>query len=487
MTAASETPFADTLAALATRVPDRSAVVGPDRTISFAELDDRSTRLAHCYAELGVTTGSMVTIALPNSSEFFESMWAAWKLGAIPQPVSARLPSIERAAIIELADASLVVGVEPGESGGRPTVPIGFEPPDGTSTEALPRAIAPAWKAPTSGGSTGRPKLVVAGTRAVTELITPGAALFRIEPDGTMLIPAPLYHSGPMFLSAVALLLGNTIVVTGRFDAEESLRLVEEHQVTWMYAVPTMMQRIWRLPEHVRTKYDVSSLTTVLHSAAPCPAWLKQAWIDWLGDAVFEIYGGTEGLAMTAITGNEWLAHPGSVGRCIFGEMRILDDDGNDVPPGTTGGIWMRPGEDVPPTYRYVGADARVRAGWESLGDLGRMDEDGYLYIADRDTDMILVGGANVYPAEVEAALDAHPAVVSSCVIGLPHEDLGNVPHAIVQLDGDVSDDDLMAHLRERLVTYKLPRSIERSVTPLRDDAGKVRRSALRAERVAAR
>jgi bile acid-coenzyme A ligase len=166
--------------------------------------------------------------------------------------------------------------------------------------------------------------------------------------------------------------------------------------------------------------------------------------------------------------------------------MRILDDDGTEVAPGTIGGIWMRPGEDAPPTYRYIGADARRRAGWESLGDLGYMD-DGYLYIADRETDMILVGGANVYPAEVEAALEAHTAVVSSCVIGLPHEDLGNVPHAIVQLDGNVTDDDLMAHLRERLARYKLPRSIERSTTPLRDDAGKVRRSALRAERVDAR
>jgi bile acid-coenzyme A ligase len=287
-----------------------------------------------------------------------------------------------------------------------------------------------------------------------------------------------------MYLSAVALLLGNTIVVMGRFDAEETLRLVEQHRVTWMYAVPTMMQRIWRLPERVRTKYDLSSLATVLHSAAPCPRWLKQAWVEWRGDAVFEIYGGTEGLAMTAIAGDDWLTHPGSVGRCIFGEMRVLDDDGKDVAPGTVGGSWMRPGEGAEPTYRYIGADARRREGWESLGDLGYMDGDGYLYIADRDTDMILVGGANVYPAEVEAALDAHPAVVSSCVIGLPHEDLGNVPHAIVQLDRECSDDELLNHLRAHLVTYKLPRSFERSDAPLRDDAGKVRRSALRAERV---
>ena len=221
--------------------------------------------------------------------------------------------------------------------------------------------------------------------------------------------------------------------------------------------------------------------------AAPCPPWLKQAWIDWLGpQKVHELYAGTELQAATVITGTEWLAHRGSVGRTVLGEIEIRDLDGRPVSPGEEGEIWMRRGPGAPPPYRYIGAAARSAAdGWESLGDIGRADADGYVYITDRLTDMILIGGANVYPAEIEAALDEHPAVQSSCVIGLPHEDLGNIPHAIVELSEPVPDEHLIAHLRQRLAPHKLPRVIERTTTPLRDDAGKVRRSALRAERIA--
>jgi bile acid-coenzyme A ligase len=232
---------------------------------------------------------------------------------------------------------------------------------------------------------------------------------------------------------------------------------------------------------------DVSSLEVAFHLAAPCPAWLKQAWIEWLGpEKVVELYGGTELQAVTVISGTEWLAHAGSVGRAVLGEIEIRDPEGHPVPVGREGEIWMRRGPDAASPYRYIGATARSAAdGWESLGDIGKVDADGYVYITDRLADMILVGGANVYPAEIEAALDEHPAVQSCCVIGLPDEDLGNIPYAIVELSGPASDEDLTAHLRRRLAPYKLPRVIERATTPLRDDAGKVRRSALRAERSA--
>ena len=177
-----------------------------------------------------------------------------------------------------------------------------------------------------------------------------------------------------------------------------------------MYAVPTMMQRIWKLPEDERTRYDLSSLDVVFHLAAPCPDWLKRAWIEWLGpEKVWELYAGTEAQAVTVIKGDEWLEHPGSVGRPIVGEMKILDPDGNELPPGEQGEVFMRPPEGVT-TYRYIGAEAKSLDGWESLGDMGWMDEDGYLYLGDRTADMILSGGANIYPAEIEAALDAHPA-----------------------------------------------------------------------------
>ena len=249
-----------------------------------------------------------------------------------------------------------------------------------------------------------------------------------------------------------------------------------------------MMSRIWRLPEEVRARYDVSSLKTVWHLAAPCPAWLKEEWINWLGpDVVMELYGGTEGQARTIITGTRMAdASRARSAACMSsGEMKAVDAQGRDLPAGETGEIYMRRAADVPPTYRYIGAEARTLPdGWESLGDIGWFDEEGYLYLADRRTDMILVGGANVYPAEIEAAIDEHPLVQSSAVIGLPDDDLGNRIHAIVQARGTLTADDLGKHLAERLVVYKRPRSIEFVSEPLRDDAGKVRRSALREERI---
>jgi len=314
------------------------------------------------------------------------------------------------------------------------------------------------------------------------------AEFWQIRGDDVVLMPGPLYHNGPFITVFAALQVGVPVIIMTKFDAEATLKLIAEHRVSWIYLVPTMMSRIWRLPE--RTRHDVSSLKTVWHLAAPCPPWLKEEWIGWLGaDAIMELYGGTEGQARTVITGREWLAHKGSVGRVYQGgEMKAVDAEGRDLPLGETGEIYMRWGPDVAPTYRYVGAKARtLPGGWESLGDIGWFDADGYLYLADRRTDMILVGGANVYPAEVEAAIDEHALVQSSAVIGLPDDDLGNRIHAIVQARGELSADELERHLSGRLVIYKRPRSFEFVSEPLRDDAGKVRRSALREERIAAR
>jgi bile acid-coenzyme A ligase len=282
-----------------------------------------------------------------------------------------------------------------------------------------------------------------------------------------------------------SLATGARVVLMPRFDALSALQLIERNRVSWLYAVPTMMHRIWRLPSAQREAIDVSSLNMVFHNGAPCPPWLKRAWIEWLGpEKIRELYAATEGHAATVITGDEWLEHEGSVGRPVAGEIRILGPDGHELPTGETGEVWMRPREGREPPYEYVGATARRRGGWETVGDLGRFDSDGYLYLADRDTDMILVGGANVFPAEVEAALDEHPAVMSSCVIGLPDDDLGDRVHALVQLRGRVTDEQLTGFLSERLVRYKLPRTYERVAAPLRDDAGKVRRTALREERL---
>jgi bile acid-coenzyme A ligase len=272
-----------------------------------------------------------------------------------------------------------------------------------------------------------------------------------------------------------------------RFDAEATLAWIERFRIDYAILVPTMMNRIWRLGAEARSRYDLSSLRIVLHLGAPCPEWLKQNWIDWLGpERIHELYGGTESLGNTWITGTEWLSHRGSVGKMMPGaELRILDERGDEVAPGVIGEVYLRPTASSGAAYSYIGAEARSRDGWESLGDMGRVDEEGYLYLTDRRTDMIVTGGANVYPAEVEAALEAHPSVSSSAVIGLPDDDLGQRVHAIVQCRDDVDEDALRAHLAEHLVRYKIPRSIEYVETPLRDEAGKVRRSALREERIA--
>lgn len=476
------TPVGVGLDALAAADPDAPAVSCAGVTLRRGELAARSNRFARELARRGVREGDLVTIGLPNGVAFYVATVAAWKLGAVPQPVSARLPAAELAALIEIADPAVVVGLDAGPA--RPWLPVGFEPDPAVSDAPLPPATPPSWKAPTSGGSTGRPKIIVAGGAGTTEVVTARAGALRIAPDEVFLVTAPLYHNAPFMFSLIALVAGGRVVVMERFDAADVLRHVAEHRVTWLYAVPTLMGRMLRLPDDVRAAADLSSVRTLLHVGAPCPEHVKRGWLDWLGPSkILELYAGTESIAVCMIDGEDWLRHPGSVGRPTSGELMIADEDLRPLPVGQVGEVWMRPPAGAR-TYRYLGARARERDGWESIGDMGRLDAEGYLYLADRREDMILVGGANVYPAEVEAALEEHPAVASSAVIGLPDDDLGNTVHAIVHATAPVSDAELAAHLRERLAPHKLPRGFERSAEPLRDATGKIRRSALRAARL---
>ena len=477
-------PIGQVIREMAQRDPERPAVTFEGETISRLELERRSNRLARAYRELGVRQNDFVTIALPNGIHYYETTIAIWKLGATPQPVSAKLPFLEREAIVELANPSLVVGVEGGTHGERQCVGVDWVPSADLSDAPLEEdLIAQHYKAMTSGGSTGRPKLIVSAQPGEMD---PSEEALGIINDRTHLVPGPLYHNGPFAFSMGSLLRGNHLVVLPRFDALEALRLIERHSVDYVLLVPTMMHRIWRLPREQRESFDLSALRVVLHLAAPCPEWLKQEWIDWLGpERIFELYGGTEAQGATWIDGVEWLEHRGSVGKPSEGcQMRILDDKGQELAPGEVGEIFILPDTGPGTTYHYLGAEAKKRDGWESLGDMGWKDEDGYLYLADRHTDMILSGGANIYPAEVEAAIDAHPAVRSSAVIGLPDEDLGQRVHALVDAPMGIDEQDLLNHLAERLVRYKIPRSVEVTDEPLRDDAGKVRRSALRTERL---
>jgi bile acid-coenzyme A ligase len=468
---------------LANQSPDAPAVTCEDQTISRSQLVDMGGNLAVYLQSKGVKEGDMVTVAVPNSLDWFIAYVAIWKLGATPQPISSRLPQREFDALIDLANPSAIIGAAEGSVDGRTCIPLGFRAPQG-EWRSLPDKVSAAWKAPTSGGSTGRPKLIVSGDPA---LIDPDQDTpFAMGAEGAIIMPGPLYHNGPAVWSCQALLAGHHVVLLPRFDAEKTLAAIEQHRGTTMYAVPTMMKRIWRLPEEVRLSYDLSSLRVVWHLAEPCPEWLKQVWIDWLGpERIYELYAGTEAQTATIITGTEWLAHKGSVGRAMPGTVQITDEDGNEVPVGEMGEVWMRSPRDTP-TYKYIGATARTReGGWESLGDMGRLDADGYLYLGDRSSDMILSGGANIYPAEVEAALQEHPAVQSCAVIGIPDEDKGNNIHAIIEADASaLSEDELKTFLGERLVVYKIPRTFEFVDFALRDDSGKVRRSALRAERV---
>ena len=468
--------------------PDAPAVSCGAQTLSYAELHRRTNRICRALKSLGVKQGELVTLGLPNSVGFVEACYGIWKAGATPQPVSFRLPIGELQAIIELAKTPIVIA----DFSHQVAVPL-------LSVEALlgmsdddsdvPDLVPPISKAPTSGGSTGRPKLILAGQPGVTARDSGQIGVWRMAADDIAVLPAPMYHNAGFGMMMGATTIRCHLIVMPRFDPEATLAEIEGRRATWTYLVPTMMNRIWRLPDDVRAKYDISSLRTLWHLAAPCPPWLKEAFIHWVGpEVVMELYAGTEAQAVTIISGAEWLTHRGSVGKVTAGEMVIVGEDGQPLPAGETGEIYMRRPPGAPPTYKYIGATAKtLEGGWESLGDIGWFDEDGYLYLADRRSDMILVGGSNVYPAEVESALEEHPAVQSCAVIGLPDEDLGNTVHAIVQTRSSVTPEELKAHLAPLLVSYKQPRSFEFVEAALRDDAGKVRRTALRDERIAKR
>jgi bile acid-coenzyme A ligase len=478
-------PYVRVLTRLADTEPDRPALTCGDETVTRGELERQANRLARAYAEKGVKFGDYVTIGLPNSVGFLAAVIACWKLGAVPQPISHKLPAMERQAIVDLAQSALVVGVDSDDHPGYACLPVDFVPDASLSDGPHEELVSPALKAPTSGGSTGRPKLIVSGSEA-TGVSAVLEIIFGLTGDDVQLVPGPLYHNAPLSMATGGLFMGQHIVLLPKFDATAALDAITQQKVTWSQLVPTMLNKMLKAYRDEPERYDLSSLRAIWHMASVCPQWLKEEWIELLGpDKVYELYGGTEMQAITIISGTEWLEHRGSVGLPALGEMVIFDENGDESPVGEVGEIYMRAGVGMPATYRYIGAEAKVgKDGWESLGDLGWRDSDGYIYISDRRTDMIVAGGANIYPAEVETAIEAHPAVQSVVVVGLPHPDLGQSVHAIVQAEG-LSSDDLTAFLEDRLVIYKVPRSIEFVDVPLRDDAGKARRTQLRDEAVA--
>jgi len=482
--AAAVAPIGTQFSQLAEAAPDVPAVTCDGRTLTRGELEVSTNRLARAYAELGVRQGDYVTIVMPNSIEWVQAVLATWKLGAIPQPLSARLPDTELAGLLALRQPSLLVGRD--DPNGKSRSIAGDYTPDPTlSAAAHAESVSPVWKSMSSGGSTGRPKLIEAGGDSRLPAAA-GYALGAQEGD-VQLMSVPLTHNTGFTTFAIGLIHGHHLVVMPRFEPREFLDLVTKHGVTFLATVPTIMQRLLPVYRAAPDAYDLSSIRRFWHLASPCPPAVKEAWIDLLGpEVIWELYGGTELQALTFINGAQWLEHRGSVGIVVAGEMKVLDDDGNECPPGVVGEIYMRPSPGSAPTYRYIGATAKSRDGWDSLGDLGYFDEDRFLYLNDRRVDMFTVGGRNVYPAEIESALSAHPKVLSCLVVGVPDADLGQVPHAIVQADG-LDEAAVTSFLAERISSYKVPHTVEFSDTPLRDDAGKARRSAVRDEIIARR
>lgn len=461
----------------------RLALIVGEARLSYAELDVRTNRRARMLAKHGVGAGDFVTVALPNGVEFYETTFALWKLGAIPNIVSAKLARPEMEAIVEIVRPKLFVGAAavPGVAILAPNQ----DAPERYSADPLPEIVSPHWKAMTSGGSTGRPKVIV---DAMPGRWNPEEGFLLQRPGDAILNPGPLYHNAPFHCIHMGMFIGATIVEMGKFDALTALQLIETHKVNWVTMVPTMMHRIWQLGPEVLSRLALPSLRMMLHMAAPCAPWLKRAWIGWLGaERVWEYYGTTEGIGSTMISGVDWLAHPGSVGRVRDGyALKVLDEEGRERPVGEVGEIYFRPQGGAGSTYRYLGSEAKRFGEWETPGDLGSLDDEGYLYLSDRRNDLIISGGANIYPAEVEAAIEAHPSVRGSAVIGLPDEEWGARVHAIVQLlEGEtLTEVELLDFVAGRLARFKLPKSIEFTAEPMRDEAGKVRRAALRAARL---
>lgn len=475
-------PLISALRRHARDTPDAPALTVDDHTLTFRDIDEASDLAAHRYALLGIGLGDVVAIALPNSIEFIVAAYATLKVGASIAPLSHRLPLRERRQLIDLANPALIVGAEPSEHRGRVCIAGNLEPKV-TGRISLPLVVSQQWKLTTSGGTTGVPKLIVTTTSAEYDDTQPPDYLL---PRGeVVLIPGPLHHSAPFTISLLSIVHGNHLVLEQRFDAARFLDLVTRYHPTFTLLVPTMMQRISRLPADVRRSADVSSLRTVFHMASRCPEWLKDEWISWLGpERIFELYGASDSPGNTVISGTEWLAHRGSVGRPALGEFEIRGSDGSVLPIGEVGEIWMRPPPGLPSRAKVVGAPPPPADGWTTVSDLGWMDAEGYLYISDRRTDMMISGGENIFPAEVEGALESYDGVLSCVVIGLPDDDLGQRVHAIVQVKPGVTEADLRQHMLHELARYKTPRTYELVDHSLRDDAGKVRKSELVSTRI---
>lgn len=488
MSAQTFTPGAR-LGQLAAENPDELALIvqqvdGTTSTLTRKELDAWSNRLAHRLAHDGVGPQSFVAIHVPNSLEHVVATFAAYKLGACPMPLSHRMPEAERDALLALAAPAAIIS-DVAELAGISR--RAMHSLDGYPDLPLRDVVPQPFKAIASGGSTGKPRLIVSpGAFCYPADQHPFALALGLNAIDRLYSPGPLYHNQAFLFAQVALFAGGSVILNEKFDAEQALATIHRYRPTVLSLVPTMMSRMLRAPGLANA--DLGSVRSMWHLAAPCPEWVKRGWINLLGASrVNELWAATELSGVTIINGEEWLQHPGSVGRGWNTEIRILDAERCPLPLGEVGEVFSR-FAGGPAQYRYLGATAleTVDGDFTSVGDLGYLDAEGYLYLADRRVDLIITGGANVVPAEVESVLTLHPSVRDAAVIGLKDDDLGRRVHAIVELVAGIDVavlSELDLHMRKLLAGYKVPRSYEVIPTLPRDDAGKIRKSALRDER----
>ena len=474
-------PYGQRLTELADVRGDEPAVVVVARdasevVLSWRRLEGRANQVARSLRDRGVGQSDLVALALPNSTEFLAAVFAAWKLGAVPVPVRWDLPDWERDRLLEVVGARLALSVDDVEW---------LRATESADDGPLPDATPPHTHGICSSGSTGLPKVILIdlpGTWSEERNTVFPSAWLEVPRPQTILVPAPMYHTNG-FAAFTTLLAGDSLVVLEKFDAALVVDLIERHRITNFTATPTMLQRVADLPGI--DGRDLTSLVWVLQGAAVIPPSLVRRWADLIGaDRFYMAYGMTEGLGLAALRADEWLAHPGSVGRGYRDtEIRILDDQGADLPPGEVGEIYLR--SPTSGMYRYLGGAARLPVtddGFGTAGDLGWLDEDGFLYIADRRVDLIISGGANVFPAEVENALIEHPAIADVVVIGLRDPEWGRRVHAIVEPADPAAPPDaaeVIAFAKARLAPYKVPKTVELVGEIPRSAATKVSRSAL--------
>jgi long-chain acyl-CoA synthetase len=497
-----------------------------ERFSTYPELFARALRATRGLHELGIGAGDRVALLLRNSIEFLESSIATVPLGASAVPINWHWRGDEIAHVLSDSGAKALIVHEdlypgiaasvpasvqrivvPDEPGGSPS-PASAKPSAGAGdrpsvlpAEALDwgdwLAANEPWEQPPEGspvsiiytsGTTGRPKGVVrepAGEKQKERVQALISALFKLEPGERTVIPAPMYHTAPNVYALAAATRGMDMTIMRKFDAERFLEIVERHRVTTVQMVPTMFVRLLALPDEVRSRYDLSSLRRIVHAAAPCPPEVKRAMIEWLGPIIDEYYGGTETGPVVWCSSEEWLAHPGTVGRPLDGSVvKIFDADGCELPAGESGEVyvWL----DVWPDFTYEHDEEKRRAierdGLVSCGDVGYLDEDGYLYLNDRRADMVISGGVNIYPAEIEACLQSLAGVRDCAVFGIPDPEFGEVlaAHVEPEAGAELGADDVRDHVRAHLAAYKTPRVVEFSDSLPREDTGKIFKRRLR-------